>query len=76
MAKKTDSYEKKLDELTQIVSSMENDDLNIDDAVKLYKKGINLSVDLAKSLEQIEKDIFELKKEADEVFTLDKMDIN
>ncbi len=75
MPKKSDNFENNLQELSEIVYKMENDELNIDEAIKLYKKGISLSSTLTKSLSKYEQDIFELKKEADNTFTLEKSDI-
>lgn len=75
MAKKNSDFEKKLNELSDIVFKMENDDLNIDEAIKFYKKGITLSATLSKSLQEIETEIFELKKLSDDTFIIDKSDI-
>ncbi len=76
MPKKTNNFEKNLTELSDIVSKIESDELDIDEAIKLYKKGITLSASLSKTLSKYEDEIFELKKLGDESFALDKSDID
>lgn len=75
MPKKTINFEKGLAELTDIVSKIEDNELGIDEAIKLYKKGITMSVDLSNVLKQYEDDIFELKKLSDDAFLLEKSEI-
>lgn len=75
MPKKSTNFEKNLDALSDIVNKLENDDLDIDASIKLYKKGITLSAELSNKLKQYEDEIFELKKLADESFLLEKSDI-
>ncbi len=72
MAKKSNNFEKNMTELSDIVYQMENNELDIEESVKLYKKGITLAKTLSLSLQEIEKDIFELKKDADGIFVIDK----
>lgn len=76
MAKKNINFEKSLNELSEIVSKIENDDLGIDESIKLYKKGITISADLSNVLKQYEDDIFELKKLSDASFLLEKSEID
>ncbi len=76
MPKKTNNFEKNLTELSDIVSKIESDELDIDEAIKLYKKGITLSADLSKTLTKYEDEIFELKKLSDDSFALKKSDID
>ncbi len=75
MPKKTNNFEKNLAELSDIVSKIESDELDIDEAIKLYKKGITLSADLSKTLSKYEDEIFELKKLGED-FALEKSDID
>ncbi len=75
MAKKTTNFEKGISELSDIVSKIENDELNLDEAIKLYKKGITLSADLSTTLKKYEDEILELKKLGDESFVLDKIEV-
>ncbi len=72
MAKKSNTFEKNINELSEIVFKMENNDLYIDESVELYKKGITIAKKLSKSLQEIEEEIFELKKDAEDIFTIDK----
>ncbi len=74
MAKKT-NFEKNINELTEIVHKMENDEIDIDESIKLYKKGLGLANTLSKSLQEIEKEIFELKREND-ILLVEKSDID
>ena len=43
MAKKTKSFEEALARLEEIVDSMEEGELSLDETVKLYKEGVELS---------------------------------
>ncbi len=74
MAKKI-NFEKNINELSEIVYKMENTDIDIDESIKLYKKGMTLAKTLSKSLQEIETEIFELKNESATDFTLEKSDI-
>ncbi len=74
MAKKT-NFEKNINELSDIVFKMENDDIDIDESVKLYKKGITLAKTLSKSLNEIEEEVYVLKGELEEVLTLEKSEL-
>lgn len=46
------SFEEMMKELEQIVSDLEKGTLSLDDAVKSYQRGIELSSELKKSLEE------------------------
>ncbi|MGE4520273.1 MAG: exodeoxyribonuclease VII small subunit [Desulfobacteraceae bacterium] len=63
MAKKT--FEEALRKLDEIVDSLENDDLNLEDAVKKFEEGIRLSKFCEEKLDEAEEKIFILKKEMD-----------
>lgn len=45
------TFEENLTRLNDIVGQLENDKLPLEKALKLYKEGIDLSVDCKKSLE-------------------------
>ena len=45
-------FEQMMEELTLIVDELEKGNLSLDDAVKKYQKGIELSVELKKQLEK------------------------
>lgn len=63
MAKKT--FEEALRKLDELVDSLENDDLNLEDAVKKFEEGIRLSKFCEEKLDEAEEKIFILKKEMD-----------
>lgn len=54
MAKKV-SFETKLEELEKIVKSLENGEMGLDETMKLYSEGLNLSDELEKMLSEVEK---------------------
>lgn len=46
------TFEQMMEELTLIVDELEKGNLSLDDAVKKYQNGIELSVELKKQLEK------------------------
>lgn len=46
------NFEQMMEELTQIVEALEKGNLSLDDAVKMYQKGMDLSVEIKKRLEE------------------------
>lgn len=73
--KKAESFEKNIVKLEEIVSKMEDDDLDLDKSIDLYKKGITLSISLSKSLKEYEDEIYVLKKDLENTLYLDKSEI-
>lgn len=67
------NFEENLNNLSSIVEKLENDELDIDTSIKLYKDGITLSAKLSKKLKQYEDQIFELKKLSDESFLIEEI---
>lgn len=63
MAKKKISYEQAFERLEEIVNKMEGENIPLDEAVKLYKEGSELSLFLDSELKQAEKQIMLLKKD-------------
>ena len=62
-------FEKSLNELESVVSQLESGDISLDESVKLFEKGIKLSDDCRKTLENARHKIItltEAEKEADE----------
>ncbi len=57
------SFEKLLQELEQVVHDLENKDIELDDAVKKYQKGLELSKSCYKMLLEAEKLIVKEIKE-------------
>lgn len=61
----TPSFETSLHRLEQIVKKLEGGDLPLDDALKLFEEGINLSRQCQKQLEEAENKVEILLKKAD-----------
>jgi exodeoxyribonuclease VII small subunit len=59
------SFESSLHRLEQIVKKLEAGDLALDDALKLFEEGIQLSQQCQKQLEQAENKVEMLLKKAD-----------
>ncbi len=51
------TYEQKLERLSEIVSSLDNQKLPLDDALELYKEGITLSAECKKELENAKQQV-------------------
>lgn len=66
MSKEKESFEEKMQKLEQIVGELEKGDLNLDDSVKKFEEGINISKECNKILEDAEKKITILVKKDDE----------
>lgn len=56
----------KLDELQQIVSSFDRDDLSVEDALEQFEKGSKLSEDIEKQLAELKTKITVLKERFDQ----------
>lgn len=54
------SIESQLQKLTEIVEALESDELTLEDSLKKFEEGINLTKSCQKSLEASEKRIAEL----------------
>lgn len=46
------NFEQMMEELTQIVEALEKGELSLDEAVKMYQKGMDLSVEIKKRLDE------------------------
>jgi exodeoxyribonuclease VII small subunit len=57
------NLEKLIAELESIVNKMESDDLNVEDSLKSYEKGISLIKNAQNKLKKIEKKVEILSKE-------------
>lgn len=66
--KKSVSFEKNIEKLSDIVEKMEDETLDIDKSIALYKQGITLSLELSNSLKQYEDEIYELKQGTEGLF--------
>ena len=60
---KNKSFEIMLKELEEVVTKLENKDINLEDAVEEYKNGIKLAKDCYEILESAEKVIVKENKE-------------
>ena len=63
MTEENINIEKLLNELESIVNKMECDDLNIEDSLKSYEKGISLIKNAQSKLKKIEQKVEILSKE-------------
>lgn len=59
---KTVKFEDKMDELKTIVSELEDPKTSLDDAIKLYEKGLEISKDLQNQLKSFETKINTISK--------------
>ncbi|MBR6400100.1 MAG: exodeoxyribonuclease VII small subunit [Firmicutes bacterium] len=66
---KKQSFEQALERLEEIAQAMENDDTGLEESVKLYKEGVELSAFCAEKLNKAHQEVTELKKTADGIFT-------
>jgi exodeoxyribonuclease VII small subunit len=57
-----DTFEKSLARLEEIASLLESDEINLEEALRLYEEGINLSRSCLDTLQKAELKITELKK--------------
>ena len=66
MTKKKEKFEDLLKRLQEISELLEDEDVGLDEAIKLYEEGIKLSKLCHQKLEAAELKISELKKEVEE----------
>jgi len=59
------NFEETMKELEQVVQKLENGELNLDDSIKEFEKGMELSKSASKYLEYAEKKITILVKDKD-----------
>ena len=67
---KKDNTAQLFGKLEQIVEKLENDDVDIDNALNLYREGVELATDLNTKLTEISKEIYVLKEKLDGSFAL------
>lgn len=67
MAKKK-TFEQAINRLEEIISIMENSDTSLEQGVKLYKEGIELSVFCGESLNKIEQEVTILQQDTQGIF--------
>ena len=65
MAKaKSKSIEENFDKLEEIIDSLEQNDMSLEEAFKAYEVGIKLTAQCAKQLDNVEKQIIILREES------------
>lgn len=57
MAAKSNNFEKSIKELEEIVSKLEQGDVELDESLELFEKGIKLSKQCQKILDEAEKKV-------------------
>ena len=68
-AKKTPSFEDRLRRLQEVVASLENGELPLEDSVRLYKEGLTLSRSCREQLEKARNEVRLLTEEGLELLT-------
>lgn len=58
-----DRFEEKIKQLEDIVAKLESGELSLDNAVELYTKGVNLSAECKKTLDEANLKITQAKSE-------------
>lgn len=64
------SVNEKFEKLENIVDELENADIDIDKALKLYKDGVSIVCELSTKLKDVTKEISVLKEKMDGAFEL------
>jgi exodeoxyribonuclease VII small subunit len=64
MAAKKKSFEESLQRLEEIVELMENGETGLEQSVKLYKEGVDISVFCAQKLKDVEQEVSLLQRTA------------
>jgi len=57
MEKKNDSFEAAIEELEEIIEKMEKGDMTLDESIKFFQKGIELSKFCSEKLDEAERKI-------------------
>ena len=66
MAKaKSVSIEENFDKLEEIITSLESNELPLEEAFKLYESGVRLTAQCTQQLDKVEKKLIVLRNEAD-----------
>ena len=69
-----DSLEHSLKRLEEIVASLEQGEVPLDDAITMYEEGVTISKQCAEKLKTAELKIKKLSKSVDGQFTLEEQD--
>ncbi len=68
MAAKKKSFEDNLKRLEEIVDLMENGNVGLEESLKLYKEGVDISVLCAQKLQDVQQQVSTLQKTASGLF--------
>ena len=60
------SFEKQMTRMQEIVEILEKGEVSLDESIKLYEEGLNLSKELKKQLNEYEKTIEKINEENEE----------
>ncbi len=60
------SFEKQMTRMQEIVEILEKGEVSLDESIKLYEEGLNLSKELKKQLNEYEKTIEKINAENEE----------
>jgi exodeoxyribonuclease VII small subunit len=74
MSKKklTDNFEDKLARLEEITTSLENNEIGLEDSIQLFEEGVKLSKECLSVLEKAELKVTTLKKDLNEINNLEE----
>jgi len=72
---KNESFEEALERLDQIVQKLEQGDLSLDESLKLFQEGVELSRFCTKRLTQAEEKVMKLIKTEEGKFKTEPLDI-
>lgn len=73
--KKQDTFEDKISRLDEISSLLESEEIGIEEAIKLYEEGIELSKVCITTLKNAELKLTRLKKNLDNELSEEKLDL-
>ena len=71
---KNENFELKLKRLEEIVSILENDEISLDESLKLFEEGVSISKELNDKLLEVKGKIEVIKKDAEEKIKLEDFD--
>ncbi len=74
--KNDNNFEDKLKRLEEISEQLENEEVSMDDSIKLFEEGVSLSKECMLSLKNAELKITELKEKFDEVLDNEKTQLD
>ncbi len=76
MAKNKSSFEKDFERLEEIALKLESGDITLEEALKLFEEGVNLSKKLIETLNQAELKVNQLRKELNGMIKKTKFEDN